>query len=224
MEPRIELEQILSRVGPRNIWRSVVDQHNETIAEGMGDMREGDPQDLAKVDFKNKTVLDIGCNFGYYSFLAGEFGAAGVTGIDIDAQAIRGCELLKAMYGADNVNFIADDFTTADLPAPYDIGMLISFFGKEMIKGGIRHYLEALERLTRDIMIISVRLFYRVSKHLGGDPDVVLRHYPASYLRGDHFHLIDYVTDHYKERWDISLLSPESDDTGMKRTVLFVRK
>ena len=224
MDPRVELEKILHTVGPDNIWRPIVDVNNEPIVDGMGDMREGDPRDLAKVDFKGKNVLDIGCNFGYYSFLARDLGAGRVTGIDIDGRAIRGCRLLKDMYGADNVEFIEDDFTTANLAGPYDIGMLISFFGKEMIKIGIHPYLEAVERLSRDVMIISVRLFYRVSKHLGGDPDVVLRHYPASYLQGDHFRLIDFVTDFYKERWNVSVISPESEDTGLKRTVLFVRK
>ena len=37
-------------------------------------------------DFSNKTVLDIGCNSGQYSFHAKKKGARSVTGIDIDEK------------------------------------------------------------------------------------------------------------------------------------------
>lgn len=42
-----------------------------------------DCMNLTKSDFENKTVLDLGCNTGYYSLKAKELGAASVTAIDL---------------------------------------------------------------------------------------------------------------------------------------------
>jgi len=55
-------------------------------------------------DFSNKTVLDIGCNSGQYSFHAKKAGARSVTGIDVDEKRIYQARMLAINEGID-VNF-----------------------------------------------------------------------------------------------------------------------
>jgi SAM-dependent methyltransferase len=105
MNPRDELITILHEVGPENIWRPVYDDQHVLLADGIADMRDGSPGDISTVDFHEKTVLDLGCNFGFYSFLAKGLGAKRVLGVDSNARVIKGCELLKAIHKVQGVYF-----------------------------------------------------------------------------------------------------------------------
>lgn len=224
MDLRVELEKILHNVGPENIWRPVYDSQNVLLAHGIADMRDGSPQDMSKVNFRGKTVLDVGCNFGFYSFLAKRLGARKVVGIDKDGQVIRGCELLKAMHGVRDVYFYSADFMTSNIPGTFDIVMLINFLGKVMVMEGIQRSLDAAERLCLRTMIISARPHYRISKHLGGDTENIIERYPSVYVKNGRFHLMEFVHDFFCDRWDMSVISPDYDDQTVKRTLLFVRK
>ena len=163
MDLRAELEKILHSVGPENIWRPVYDSQNVLLAGGIADMRDGRPQDMSKLDFRGKTVLDLGCNFGFYSFLAKRLGARKVVGVDKDGQVIKGCELLKAMHGVRDVHFYSGDFTTSTIPGTFDIVMLINFLGKVMVTEGIQESLDAAERLCQLIQMID-----NISTHNSG--------------------------------------------------------
>jgi len=224
MDLRAELEKILHDVGPENIWRPVYDKENVLLADGIADMRDGRPQDMSKVDFRGKTVLDLGCNFGFYSFLAKRLGARKVVGIDKDGQVVKGCKLLKAMHGVRDVYFRAGDFTASDIPGTFDIVMLINFLGKVMVTEGIQKSLDAAERLCLSTMIISARPYYRISKHLGGNAENITKHYPSVYVKDGRFYLIEFLHDFFCDRWDMSVISPDYDDHDVKRTLLFVRK
>ena len=55
-------------------------------------------------NFTNKSVLDIGCNSGQYSFYAKKAGASRVTGIDVDTKRIYQAKMLALNEDID-VNF-----------------------------------------------------------------------------------------------------------------------
>ena len=59
---------------------------------------------FSQFDFSDKTVLDIGCNSGQYSFHAKKAGARSVTGIDVDEKRIYQAGMLAINEGID-VNF-----------------------------------------------------------------------------------------------------------------------
>jgi len=224
MDLRAELEKILHDVGPENIWRPVYDKENVLLADGIADMRDGRPQDMSKVDFRGKTVLDLGCNFGFYSFLAKRLGARKVVGIDKDGQVVKGCKLLKAMHGVRDVYFRAGDFTASDIPGTFDIVMLINFLGKVMVTEGIQKSLDAAERLCLSTMIISARPYYRIAKHLGGDTENMIKRYPSVYINNGRFYLMEFVRDFFRDKWDMSIISPDHHGQSVKRTLLFTRK
>jgi SAM-dependent methyltransferase len=224
LNPRDELIAILHEVGPENIWRPVYDSENVLLADGIADMRDGSPGEIFTVDFHEKTVLDLGCNFGFYSFLAKRLGAKRVLGVDSNARVIKGCELLKAIHKIQGVSFHVGDFTASNLPGRFDIGMLINFLGKKMVAEGIKKVLDAVERHSLSTMIISARPYYRIPKHLGGNPERIIRQYTSTYVEGDKLQLISFIHDYFRERWDMSVISPDCDDHRTKKTLLFTRK
>jgi SAM-dependent methyltransferase len=221
-----ELLKILDQVGPQNIWRPVYGPGNQCLAEGVGDIRDGLPDNMKRFDFRNRTVVDLGCNFGFYTFLVGRAGAAHVTGIDIDGRVIEGCRILKRLFQADNVSFIAADVANPPHLGPFDIGMMIDFIGKaKVLDGSLRHYLDALENLSRTEMIISLRPAYKIANHLNNDFHGLRAKYPETYVGEKVFRTLDYVRDRFRDRWEMTLVEqPTPSFDAEKATVQFLRK
>ena len=224
MDLRARLERILRDIGPENIWRPIYDTDDMLLADGIADSRDGCPEELAQVDFQDKTVLDLGCNFGFHSFLARRLGAASVVGVDRDEMAVSGARLLQEMKGYDRIEFLVRDFTSQPLDRTYDIVMLVNFIGKEMVSRGIAATLKAVEKHAGDVLLISARYSYRIAKHLGGDAERLHKIYPAQYFNRGYFHLVDYLRDFYNDNWNMSIITTEDACISVKRTILFTRK
>lgn len=81
------------------------------------------------VDFRDKSVLDLGCSGGYFSFsIASE--AKQVLGVDGDPEVIRQNVALAREKGIENVKFLEASLTRrfiSDLPE-YDIVLFLSVF------------------------------------------------------------------------------------------------
>jgi SAM-dependent methyltransferase len=61
------------------------------------------------ISFYNKSVCDIGCFNGFFSFRAEETGAKEVVGFDVNAPAIETCNKLKVLRNS-NCQFIGREF------------------------------------------------------------------------------------------------------------------
>ena len=57
------------------------------------------------MDFNGKTVLDLGCATGYFSFQAAKSGAVSVVGVDHDPKAIEVCRVAAEVFNVKNVEF-----------------------------------------------------------------------------------------------------------------------
>jgi len=64
-------------------------------------------------DFSGKTVLDVGCNAGYYSFVAKNRGAERVVAVELDRHFVRQAQYLSTLLGLD-VQFLHDDVHNVD--------------------------------------------------------------------------------------------------------------
>jgi tRNA (mo5U34)-methyltransferase len=221
-----ELKDILKTVGPQNIWRPVVISGNHRLADGIGEARDGIAENLDSLDFKGKTVLDLGCNFGYYSFLARSAGASRVLGIDADARIIRGCEIIKALDAIDGVAFLAIDIIAAKGIGRFDIGLMIDLIGREMIANGTAAaVLDSLETLSEKEMVLTLRPRYHIPKKLAGDFQGLIKKYPGDYIQDNYFHAFEFVCDRFKSNWEITVISaPDDPQIEYKQTLHFVRR
>lgn len=79
-------------------------------------------------DFKDATVIDLGCNMGQMSFQAEKWGAKSVIGVEYDATAVANAKEIKEQLGS-AVNFVLDDldsnFFWNSLPS-IDVAMFLA--------------------------------------------------------------------------------------------------
>lgn len=221
-----ELRQILAQVGPGGVWRPVFDHRGRLLAEGCGDPADGLGGELPAGLFAERRVIDLGCNFGAFSFLAARSGAAAVLGVDIDARIVRGCRLLKALYGLDNVAFIAADLRHIDRRQTHQVGMMIDFIGKQTITSGLLPVcLDVLEAVSTEAMLLSLRAVYRIDKHLGGQRRRLAALYPKAVSAGGRFEALAWVRERFRPRWRMRRLPAGGGRAAEhKQTVLFERR
>jgi len=215
------LQVCFDRAGPENIWRPIYDLDGTLLAEGHEDMRDGSPDDLAQIDFFGRQVLDLGCNYGYYSFLAKRMGASSVVGIDIDEDAICGCRLLSCLYGLSGMEFQVCDFSRLALNTSFDCTLLINFIGKKSLCKGIVPILDIVRMHSRGDIVLSARLRYNIPRSLQVFPEHLVELYGAEYVREDSFSLVAFLRDFFGNQRQMTIISPNYADQTLKRTFLF---
>jgi ribosomal protein L11 methyltransferase len=221
MQYRDEVCRLLTEIGSENIWRPVLDGQGNLLASGHEDMRDGAPEDLTGIDFQGKSVLDLGCNLGFYSFLAKRAGAATVHGLDIDSQAIELSTLLQKMYGLTDMRFSCLDFTGFVSEQPFDLVLLINFIGKRSLVKGIQPILDVCQRCAGSSIILSARSRYHIRRSLKVEPAYMGKKYGKKYIRDSWFDTFLFLQD-YLGATPLQL-SPDFKDTTLKRTLLFTK-
>lgn len=160
MDLKNRLREIAAGLPPELVFRDII-LDGESIARASGDGADELAGDLRTIDFTDKTVVDLGCNFGQYCFLAKQQGALFVVGVDIDERVIEGARILARLEGIDDVTFIKTDFLDATFGGTFDIAMLLDMIGKGgVVKGKLPEYLNAATRLAVETVIISARWSY----------------------------------------------------------------
>jgi SAM-dependent methyltransferase len=91
----------------RALWRREV--VTGTVAELLGD------------EIRNTTVLDIGCNAGFFSLDVAGRGAQHVDGIDLREANIAQARFVAAHYGFDNVDFHVNDVDALGAGRQWDV-------------------------------------------------------------------------------------------------------
>lgn len=122
-------------------------------------------RDALPHDLSGKTVLDIGCNAGFYSIEMKKRGAAEVLGIDTDERYLDQARFAAEALGFDNITF-------RNLSV-YDVALLRRRFDLVIFMGVIyhlRHPLLALD-LIREHVAGDMMLFQTMQQ---GSADVLL--------------------------------------------------
>ncbi len=225
MEEIKELEEILKSVGPQNVWHPVVVNGDKLLANGIGESVDGIRDSDGVLNFDGKTVVDMGCNFGFYSFFVKSAGARYVLGIDLDERIIRGCEILKTIHDIEGVNFRRLDIIKAEGVGEFDIGIMIDLIGKDKIRTGTaKELLNSLERISQKEMLLTLRPRYHIEKKLRGDFQGLKEKYSSNYIRNCYFYMVDYVRDRFKSAWEMNVISGQNDPEGTKQTLHFVKR
>lgn len=222
-EAKNRLISLLRSVGQERVWRTVYDENGDILHPGHADMRDGNPDYLDQLDFRDKTVLDIGCNFGFYSFLARRRGASMVTGVDTDAEAVQGCRLLTDVYGFSGMSFVCGKFMKIESPVRFDIVMLINFMGKVKAWRGAHDILDFLDETAKETIVMSAAYSYEIDRHLSGDYEKMKNLYTDKYIRNGEFFFQDFIKDYMSPQWEATALSPEFPEKNIKRTMLLKR-
>jgi SAM-dependent methyltransferase len=117
------------------------------------------PENLA-----GKSVFDVGCMYGYFTFEAEERGAAHFAGGDVDPANVAKCRLLASARGS-KAEFRQLDIERDPLPGVFDYVLCLN------VLHHLRNPLAALEKLiaaTRECLVLEVAsLTYHDSRKLG---------------------------------------------------------
>lgn len=170
-DPTQRLERIrdgIDRLGP---WFHNLDLNGHATAPGhfLGDYPAGKFArfaGLVPADLTGRSVLDIGCNAGFYSFEMKRRGAARVLGIDSDDRYLSQARFAAATLGVEGVEF-------RNLSI-YDVGALGERFDLVIFMGvlyHLRHPLLALD-LIREHVAGDMMLFQTLTRGPNSVADV----------------------------------------------------
>lgn len=132
---KAEIEDLLARENFK--------YQNITLPYGLqtgGEDRSATAQEILPDDLSGASVLDIGCNFGFFCFEAAKRGATRVLGIDVDPENIRKARLLADCLGLD-VEFALLDFEVDSLKERFDNVLCLN------VLHHLRNPLASIERL-----------------------------------------------------------------------------
>ncbi|WP_296722330.1 TIGR04290 family methyltransferase [Erythrobacter sp.] len=154
-------------------------------------------KDALPADLSGKSVLDIGCNAGFYAIEMKKRGAARVLGIDSDERYLDQARLASAALGFGDIEFAKRDvYDVAALGETFD---LVIFMG---VLYHLRHPLLALD-LIREHVAGDMLLFQTMQQ----GSDAVLEvpqdhpfHKPGTFDPPDYFDDPAYPKLHFIER------------------------
>jgi SAM-dependent methyltransferase len=81
---------------------------------------------IGRENFKNKTVVDVGCSDGYFSIKSSFLGAK-VTGFDLDPVRIERANLAREVLGANNSVFKCENVFSAKYDNKFDYCFALGF-------------------------------------------------------------------------------------------------
>ena len=222
-----DLMKLIGEVGREHIYRPIYDHESNLLVEGTDPARDELVSDFSKISFQGKSVLDLGCNFGFFSFLARRLGASRVLGVDNMPQIIEGCRLLTSIYGLSNIEFkVADLERLKPGDEQFDIVLLFEYIGKASLKKNkFRTLLSTLASFSRKKLLLVITPIYIIQEELETDPGELARHYSDKYMTKEYFELYSYIKEHLAENWIMQPISaiPQSYQKG-KKLIQFLRR
>lgn len=206
------LREHVAKLPVERIYRTIYDEDLNVVVEGFEPLALETLADFRRADFSGKSVVDMGCNFGFFSFEARRLGARDVLGVDFDPAALEGARILRSIFGLDAVDFMPLDFHERPSPLQgrlFDMVMLVEFIGKGYTRSGrILELLEYVEQFTEKELLLTVRREYDIRADLGMEEDAFLALYPDAPVSQGVFHIMKYVLDFYAPRWQVEIITP----------------
>lgn len=216
----------LAGLGPGRVWRPVPGPDGGLLARGAGPDVGMLGAYVAGLDVAGKTVADLGCNLGFFSFLAARAGARQVLGCDIDPEVVAVARLLAALHGLGNVTFASLDFLAEPPEAPCDLAMFVDFIGRGIIaKGKLGAVAAAANAWARHEAFFTLRPVYDL-RDLPLDPERLGALYPGT-VRHGRFHTVEALAARLGPGWSLGRvgdgLALGNGGSRSKAAVLFRR-
>lgn len=191
--PRTDLEQRIRSLAPwfhnmqlGGVWTAPDHFLGDYPGAKFRRFASGLPRDLS-----GKSVLDIGCNAGFYSIEMKRRGAERVLGIDSDGRYLDQARLASEVLGFDDIAFRKLDV--------YDVGALGERFDLVIFMGvlyHLRHPLLALD-LIREHVAGDMLLFQSMQR---GSKNVLQVEPDYDFAQTDHFFEASYPKLHFVEQ------------------------
>lgn len=204
-----KLQRMITEIGTENVYRSIYDADGNRIAAGRKPVRNEMVKDFATLDFKGKSVVDLGCNFGFFSILCAKMGASNVLGIDYLPKLKDASLLLARIHGASGIRF-----ATGDIEEPleqfgkFDVAMMLDYLGKGCTrKGKTEKMLSRLVGLSDREMVLILRPVYHIRDELEMEPQKLTRFYPGNFVCGQYFELLNYTRAYLANDWEMQQVS-----------------
>ena len=99
---------------------------------------------MFELDFKGKSVLDMGCGTGILAILAHQLGAEKLLGIDIDDWSIENANENAAINNTTNIEFIKGDSRL--LPDHETFDIILANINKNVLKADMAIYYTCLKK------------------------------------------------------------------------------
>lgn len=135
-------------------------------------------------DLKSKSVLDVGCMYGYFCFAAEDRGAINCLGVDIDRENVRKSSLLAAIRGS-SATFRHLDIEADAIPGSFDYVLCLN------VLHHLRNPIASIDKLaaaTRDTLVLEIASFSRRDRKKNGVSWLIgklLGWYPIFFVAGD---------------------------------------
>ena len=184
------LTALLAAMDPSQVWRPVPGPDGTLLARGSGPDVETLKNFVAGLDFAGKTVIDLGCNLGFFTFLACRQGAVSALGLDSDPDVVAAASLLAQVHGLTQACFAVRDFLAEPGQDRADLVLAIDFIGRGVVaKGRLRDVLAAASRLAKHEIFLTLRPVYALADLPA--PGEKLREIYGDFIRRDHLHLAE---------------------------------
>jgi ribosomal protein L11 methyltransferase len=99
---------------------------------------------MFSLDFKNTSVLDMGCGTGILAILAKQLGATKILGIDIDDWSIENSNENAAINNASEIVFTKGD--ASSLPTTQTFEIILANINKNVLKKDLPAYFTCLKK------------------------------------------------------------------------------
>lgn len=222
-----QIRDLLDKLGPGRVWRPVPGPDGRLLARGSGPDVELLSGYVAGLDVAGKSVADLGCNLGFFSFLAARNGARRVLGCDSDPEVVVTARLLGHLYGLPRVEFTSLDFLARSPEAPCDMALFIDFVGRGVItKGKLAAVAAAAAAWARREAFFTLRPVYRLDD-LPLEADRLAALYPGTVRQG-HFHTVEALAALLGPQWSLrrltdGILPGAAGPSQAKAALLFTR-
>jgi ribosomal protein L11 methyltransferase len=203
------LQRALEQLGADRVWRPVANDDGTLLDQGQGNSFDGIPAD-SPISFADKTVLDMGCNVGTFTFQAARRGARLAAGTDLVPEAIAVCNILREQNGLDNTAFFVSDILCPEAAGRYDMVLLVDIIGKRIIRSGrIAPLVRTMDAYAAHELVLTFRPVYALADAFGDRAEKVAEAYPAQFVREGKFLLYEYIAHLLSPDWRMQVISNE---------------
>lgn len=220
-----ELAAAMQQLGPQAFWRPL------NMVQDL--LRSKEPQEVVEplarclldVDFQGKSVVELGSNIGFYSFLAAQLGAREVHALDFGPAIVRIGGLLAEAYNMPQVHFEQVDFCRQEPGRKWDLVLVLDIIGNNKVrKGRVAALLDVVLRYVDKELVLNARPVYDLASELGVTEREMLEFYPAKHLREGRLHLLEYLTSWFGNSWEVTPLACDAQGAALDKPPFLFRR